>query len=181
MNIKRGFQRIFIVLAILWLIPVAIFTIDLMPKAPIINEWELDSFIPDEAMQRYTEDLSLFSNEELLLMREATQKGERYPTDEPSGKTLRKRAAIRELQRCGKLPEDPNLIYKPSSFWKSEEGKKIIQKANIKISRDWRKENFGQQVTFILKAVLFWVIPLVCIYIMGILIWWITTGFSGKV
>jgi hypothetical protein len=179
MNTKRGFQRIFVVLVILWLIPVAILTVYLMPKkqeVPNIHKGErepngFEKWQQENISQGFAkEDLSLYSNEELLRMRNKDF------SDLPSPDILRRRAAIRELQRRGKLPSDPNLVYKPPSFWQSEEGKKLFQQGNIESERNLRE----QQSKFIFRGFLFWVIPLIFVYLMGVLIWWIIVGFRGR-
>jgi len=169
MNLKRGFRRIFVAIAILWFMTVATFTIALMPtkqEAPIIHEWELSPIV--------TKGYRLDDVEEVTKLEERGM-----ITPEETKNVLGTRAAIRELQRLGKLYPDPNLIYKPPSFWQSEEGTKLIQRVNIELLRKWREENKYQQVKFIFTWFLFWVIPLILTYLIGVLIWWIVAGFRG--
>lgn len=180
MNLKRGFHRIFVAIVILWFMTVAIFTIALMPtkqEAPVIHKWELAPIAEEVVIQQPKIDLSkLCSNEELLRMLNNNYSAL------PSPNLLGTRAAIRKLQRCGKLPLDPNLIYKPPSFWQSEEGTKFIKQVNVELLRKWREENRDRQVKFIFEGFLFWAIPLVLVYIIGVIIWWVVAGFlSSKV
>ena len=179
MNLKRGFHRIFVVIAILWFMTVATITIALMPtkqEAPVIHKWELAPIAEKVVMQQPNKDLlELYSNEELL--RSLHNNG--LPVL-PSPNLLGTRAAIRNLQRCGKLPPDPNLIYKPPSFWQSEEGTNFIEQVNAELLRKWREENRDQQVKFIFEGFLFYAIPLALAYLIGVLIWWIVVGFRGS-
>lgn len=180
MNLKRGLHRIFAAIAILWFMTVAIFTIALMPtkrEAPVIHKWELAPIAEEEVIRQPHRDLlELYSNEELL------QTLKNGTSALPSPNLVGTRAAIRNLQRCGKLPPDPSLIYKPPSFWQSEEGTKFIEQVNAELLRKCREENRDRQVKFIFEGFLFWAIPLVLVYIIAVLIWWVVAGFlSSKV
>jgi hypothetical protein len=189
MNLKRGFHRIFVVLAILWLMTVATFTVVLMPtkqNTPVIHERDgFEKWQQENISQGFAkEDLSLYSDEELNKYQAylELEKSGNLPSDSerpfPSAEILRKRAAIRELQKRGLLPQDPNLIYKPPSFWQSEEGTKLLQQVNVESDRKLR----SQQAKFIFIGFLVWTIPLALVYLMGVLIWWIIVGFrSNKV
>jgi hypothetical protein len=179
MNLKRGFRRIFVVLAILWLMPVIALTVVLIPtkkEAPVIHEWELDPILISR------KQLTEFVAEGLITPAEETEIGDR-DIDAVEKKTeyvLGTRATIRKLQKSGKLPPDPNLAYKPPSFWHSEEGTKLIQQVNVELLRKWRVENRNQQAKYIFVGFLFWAIPLVLIYLIGVLIWWIIVGFRER-
>jgi len=167
MNPKRGFHRIFVVLAILWLIPVVVLTVVLMPpkqEAPIIYEWELDPIATGPYRLDDVEAVTQLEKRGMI-------------TPEEEKEALGTFKAIRMLQDLGKLPSDQNLIYKPPSFWKSEEGTKLIKQVNDKILL---KSNIFHSAFFVFKGFLFWSIPLAFVYLMGIIIWWITVGFSSN-
>lgn len=176
MNLKRVFHRIFAAIAILWFMMVAAFTIVLMPtkqEAPIIHKWDLVPVAEEEIIRQPHRDLlALYSNEELL------QTLKNGISALPPPNLVGTRAAIRNLQKCGKLPPDPNLIYKLPSFWQSEEGTKFIEQVNTELLRKCREENRDRQVKFIFEGFLFWAVPLVLVYIIAALIWWVVRGFS---
>jgi hypothetical protein len=178
MNLRRVFHRIFVAIAILWFMTVAAFTIALIPtkqEAPVIHKWELAPIAEEELIRQPHKDLlALYSNEELL------QTLKNGISALPSPNLVGMRAAIRNLQRCGKLPPDPNFIYKLPSFWQSEEGTKFIEQVNVELLRKWKEENRDQKVKFVFEGFLFWAIPLVLVYIIVVLIWWVVAGFLSS-
>jgi hypothetical protein len=170
MYLKRGLNRIFVAIAILWFISVAMVVvaiISIKEEAPVIHKWE---FLPIIRREHRLDDV--------LEINQLVSKGIIKP--EETNNMLGMRVVIRNLQECGKLPPDPNLFYKPPSFWQSEEGEKFIQQANAELLRKWEKENIREHVKVIFTGFLFWAIPLILIYLMGVLVWWIVAGFSSK-
>jgi len=149
MDLKRGFHRIFIVLAVSYLMPVAIFTIALMPEQPRVLDSNEPNLPPGFVLDTPTAQKTAPSGVAERTRREMEpQQAKRTITTQ---ELLARIQAEQEQKRRAALPE---------------------------LMRIEEIDNFRRgQVKVVFTGFLVWAIPLALIYSIGKASGWIIAGF----
>ena len=185
MNLKRGFYRIFLVIAILWLVPVIVLTVFLIPPNPdeavlfIPPSQEPKRTIKPGERKTYTlTDLvseTVFDIDTEFLTEREIEYIFQLAKDNNIDYNMAEKCYNLQKQIYAK---DPNLILEPPSFWKSEEGLKFLKQTNHKILLKHNIMIITYYTSlFVLIGFFLWAIPLALVYLIGLLIWWMAIGF----
>ena len=113
-----------------------------------------------------------------------------FPTDERQvGSARALNAEVRQLFNPNPAPSENCFQYNDLQALKDCTKAKLDQEAlqwkradedEEKITERVDREGHEVQALFVAKAVAWWLIPALCVYLLGLGVWWVRRGFGGQ-